>query len=65
MANSANWRSRFDENTARTSDGRAGRMLGVKDAVDPVARNRFIFVALSSATTSEADRVRAKRHHEK
>jgi hypothetical protein len=40
------WRFRFDENIARTTDDRIGRMPGVKDAIDAVARNRFIFVAL-------------------
>jgi hypothetical protein len=33
------WRSQFDENTARTPDDGVGRMPGVKDAIDEVARS--------------------------
>ena len=39
------------ENIARTTDDRIDRVPGVKDAIDAVAKNRFILVALLSGTT--------------
>jgi hypothetical protein len=40
------WRSQFDEITTHTLDDGAGGMLGVKDAIDAVTGDRFLFVAL-------------------
>jgi hypothetical protein len=40
------WRFTLYENIARTTDDRVDRMPGVKDAIDAVARNRFIILAL-------------------